>query len=131
MSLRLKYFLYNLGWVTVLFTLVNIIAYNAVPDKDMSWSLVIKIQIVFFVITSLLSQIDIRQKSDDTFISNWNSGMEFLTGAMAILTIGFIVVGIIHAFLVYDTFYITKYLFGFLIGTTGVVFMTKIYFTEA
>jgi len=130
MNLRLKYFLYNLGWLTAMYTLVGIIA-TQVPERDMSWPMLIKIQLVVFVLTSLFSQVDIRQKTDNTFSSNWNEGMNFLSGGMLLLTIGFIVVGIIHAFLVFDTFFITKYLFGYLIGTTFVTFMSRVYFTQA
>jgi hypothetical protein len=113
-----------------MYTLVGIIA-TQVPHKDMSWPMLIKIQLVVFVLTSLFSQVDIRQKTDNTFSSNWNEGMSFFSGAMLLLTIGFIVVGLIHAFLTFDTFFITNYLFGYLIGTTAVTFMSRIYFLES
>jgi hypothetical protein len=130
MKLRYKYLLFNLVWFIATSILVNIILYQTSPSVGFDWSIVLKIEVVFLVITSLFSQVNMSRKTQNEFEYRVGEVLYFWVTLMKVFVIGIIAFGLIHLFVSYETFSLNEYGFVFLIVTTVITTLSRMYLSE-
>lgn len=128
MNLRVKYFLFNLTWFSIL-SLLLILFLTVFLEASVNW-LFVKIEILFLIISSLLTQVSVSEKEESDFKNGIYEVLTFFITLFSLLICAFIVVVLIHMFLDINSLSIKKYLFGFLVGTIFLIFMSRFFLSN-
>ncbi len=126
-KLRYKYLIFNAIWCLLFSTVLNIIFYLKINEH---FNLILKVEFILLIVTSLISQIDMRVKTQDTFDSGVFNVFNVFFGMITVILCGIFIVGLLHIFFDYQSFFIKQYLFVALYGLAFSLFMPRIYLYE-